>query len=240
MVPNNEIPPLNVCDLFQDGVNSWDEEKIEALFSREVGSAIRMMPISWTRKQDALVWGHTFSGLYSVKSGYHLAFHLIQRKNRGQDSLATNLYIQGVISKMNPELLKSVIGSVELKSNAGKFSENGDALTLNPSSLKHHESVFPPAFGGNTCGLGSFTTETTPLTIFYNGTVAVFDVPRPRAENILKLAVSSRNDLPIARRKSLQRFLEKRKERLNLVSRYGCPADGTKLSVQKSTRYCRL
>ncbi|KAI8526771.1 hypothetical protein RHMOL_Rhmol12G0022100 [Rhododendron molle] len=149
--------------------------------------------------------------------------------------------IQGVISKMNPELLKSVIGSVELKSNAGKFSENGDSLALNPSTLKHHESVFPPAFGGSTCGLGSFTTETTPLTIFYNGTVAVFDVPRPRAENILKLAASSRNgDLPIARRKSLQRFLEKRKERLNLASRYGCPTDGTKLSVQKSTRYCRL
>ncbi|KAE9454842.1 hypothetical protein C3L33_13309, partial [Rhododendron williamsianum] len=122
--------------------------------------------------------------------------------------------IQGVISKMNPELLKSVIGSVELKSNAGKCSENGDALALNPSALKHHESAFPPAFGGNTCGLGSFTAETTPLTIFYNGTVAVFDVPRPRAENILKLAVSAHNgDLPIARRKSLQRFLEKRKER---------------------------
>ncbi|XP_058195282.1 protein TIFY 9-like isoform X1 [Rhododendron vialii] len=151
--------------------------------------------------------------------------------------------IQGVISKMNPELLKSVIGSVELKSNDGKFSENGDALALalNPLTLKHHESVFPPAFGGNTCGLGSLTTETTPLTIFYNGTVAVYEVPRPRAENILKLAVSSRNgNLPIARRKSLQRFLEKRKERLNLASRNGCPADGTKLSVQKSTRYCRL
>lgn len=58
--------------------------------------------------------------------------------------------IQGVISKMNPELLKSVIGSVEqleLKSNAGKFPENGDAMALNPSTLKHHESVFPPAFG---------------------------------------------------------------------------------------------
>lgn len=55
--------------------------------------------------------------------------------------------IQGVISKMNPELLKSVIGSVELKSNAGKCSENGDALALNPSALKHHESAFPPAFG---------------------------------------------------------------------------------------------
>ncbi|KAI4336527.1 hypothetical protein L6164_015043 [Bauhinia variegata] len=87
--------------------------------------------------------------------------------------------------------------------------------------------------------------QTTPFTIFYNGGVAVFDLPRHQAENILKLAeqVCSKGrdpvgntksglqtssadqlldtlnaDLPLARKKSLQRFLEKRKERLTSVS----------------------
>ncbi|XP_030449679.2 protein TIFY 9 [Syzygium oleosum] len=90
-----------------------------------------------------------------------------------------------------------------------------------------------------------------PMTIFYNGKMTVVDVPRIMAENILKLAMEecSKNPesekpetampapshqhqwfeslnkyLPLARRKSLQRFLEKRKERLTSASPYHDPA----------------
>ncbi|KAK3443401.1 protein TIFY 9 [Eucalyptus grandis] len=90
-----------------------------------------------------------------------------------------------------------------------------------------------------------------PMTIFYNGKMTVVDVPPIMAENILKLAMeesskSPESDklaiampppshqhqwfeslniyLPIARRKSLQRFLEKRKERLTSASPYHDPA----------------
>ncbi|XP_030542032.1 protein TIFY 9-like isoform X2 [Rhodamnia argentea] len=92
-----------------------------------------------------------------------------------------------------------------------------------------------------------------PMTIFYNGKMIVFDVPRIMAENILKLAMEECSKspesekpatarplpppshqhqwleslhiyLPMARRKSLQRFLEKRKERLTSTSPYHDPA----------------
>ncbi|KAG9446250.1 hypothetical protein H6P81_012378 [Aristolochia fimbriata] len=89
---------------------------------------------------------------------------------------------------------------------------------------------------------------TAPLTIFYNGNVSVFDVSPNMAERIMKLAETrlsrtqgscgdsvfpappteghqlledlNRGGLPMRRKHSLQRFLEKRKERLNSLSPY--------------------
>ncbi|KAI3694132.1 hypothetical protein L1987_77093 [Smallanthus sonchifolius] len=62
------------------------------------------------------------------------------------------------------------------------------------------------------------------MTIFFNGTVSVLDVTPNQAESIIKLAESLnsvsknvvepiRNDMPMSRKRSLRRFLEKRKER---------------------------
>ncbi|KAF6137990.1 hypothetical protein GIB67_041863 [Kingdonia uniflora] len=129
---------------------------------------------------------------------------------------------QRTVSKINPLLLKSVIGG-------------------NPLPVFNH-SISPPA------------TPVTPLTIFYNGTVSVFDVAPSKAEFIIKFAekgssetaVESQSDeqklfeklrgdlaLPIMRNKSLQRFLEKRKERLTSASPY---ASGSSTVVRRGTR----
>lgn len=174
--------------------------------------------------------------------------------------------IQSYVSKMNPQLLKTVIasGSVDQSTNLPKSSSFSVPVTP-----KHEENVFPafplyiPPFRSNTCGSDQSTPESGPLTIFYNGTVTVFDVPRHEAENILKiakggvsntvesvnpeLALSStdqhqllktlKGDLRQTRTKSLQRFLEKRKERLTLeLSPYGCPTRNT-FSGKNTSRY---
>ncbi|KAK3223760.1 hypothetical protein Dsin_010785 [Dipteronia sinensis] len=154
--------------------------------------------------------------------------------------------IQGAISKINPEILKSVIASGSASTDNGNFvdykkSPSSSAFSL-PSTPKEEAVPLPalPLFRHIPRPATENLSETAPLTIFYNGTVTVFDVPREKAETILKLALEGNSnsvetnqrlletlnngDLPIARRKSLQRFLEKRKERLTTVCPYSCEA----------------
>ncbi|OVA17397.1 Tify [Macleaya cordata] len=128
--------------------------------------------------------------------------------------------------------------------------QNRFSVPSTPNKQNHHQNFASalPVFNliprcSSEISTPPGTPFTAPLTIFYNGTVSVFDVPRDKAEILMKLAengISSKtvestdsklamcsssideqklleklngDDLPIARRKSLQRFLEKRKER---------------------------
>ncbi|XP_022145865.1 protein TIFY 9-like isoform X3 [Momordica charantia] len=138
--------------------------------------------------------------------------------------------IQSAISKIKPEILKSVIAS-----------EN------RTTDCRNRIAPPTPEFADHNLSPTSsrMTPQNAPLTIFYNETVAVFHVSREEAESILtfaekrscsgKLGERGRStaeipsnesqqlvdvdpnledqDLPLARKRSLQRFLEKRKER---------------------------
>ncbi|KAJ8773564.1 hypothetical protein K2173_005810 [Erythroxylum novogranatense] len=138
--------------------------------------------------------------------------------------------IQSAISKINPELLNSVVVSAISHPLSPESTNhfNSNKLIPVPSTTKEAFSLVPRASTENSSG-------TAPLTIFYNGIVAVYDVPQDKAETIMNLAKKGvskgcetadekklletiNGDLSIARRKSLRRFVEKRSERLTSVS----------------------
>ncbi|KAI3812390.1 hypothetical protein L1987_17097 [Smallanthus sonchifolius] len=164
----------------------------------------------------------------SESSAVEIDFFRIKEESSPK-KLSGRRNIQDVISKINPELLKPAIASA--------FANNG--FVANKSFTSPLQLQTLPVYNQD-CGGANMDTTTTSLTIFYNGTVSVFDVSPNQADNIMKLADSVNSvsktvvdqppvaaiggvlnkDLPLSRKKSLKRFLEKRKERQVSVSPY--------------------
>ncbi|CAL9085036.1 unnamed protein product [Musa acuminata var. zebrina] len=122
------------------------------------------------------------------------------------------------ISRIDPQLLRRVIAS-----------------TLPPPSSQLFPSPPPPPLpildpSCRSVATAESDSSSAPLTIFYNGTVSVFDLAEEKAEAVMKLAertmdyrlLAQLNEelLPIPRKKSLQRFLEKRQQRLTAKAPY--------------------
>jgi jasmonate ZIM domain-containing protein len=154
--------------------------------------------------------------------------------------------LQGSISKIDPQLIKTVIESGSVNQNQNR---SGSSVSI-PSTPEGDQISLPPLPVYNPApkpAASEISGDTAPLTIFYNGVVTVYDIPREKAESILKLAEEKRGkavesadpkvatdkkqlletlnngDLPIFRKKSLQRFLEKRRERLTSTCPYAPP-----------------
>ncbi|KAJ9153349.1 hypothetical protein P3X46_026797 [Hevea brasiliensis] len=64
--------------LLNHNTNTWDISKLIRVYQEEEIKNILAFPISLFRKEDKIVWHFTNNGVYSVKSGYQLAYQLLK------------------------------------------------------------------------------------------------------------------------------------------------------------------
>lgn len=72
------IPPhrgqwAKVSEFIDSNTHSWDMDKLLSVISSEEARAISRIPISYSNGVDKIIWVHSSSGNYSVKSGYYQA-----------------------------------------------------------------------------------------------------------------------------------------------------------------------
>ena len=71
--PNNIEPKAKVKELINSNMGWWDQSLLTAIFPKEEKEAINTIPLSSTNQLDVEIWRCTETGVFSVKSAYHLA-----------------------------------------------------------------------------------------------------------------------------------------------------------------------
>ena len=70
-----------VSDLIDPDLKWWRRDFIGAKFHKEDVNAILQIPLSHRHTQDAIVWLLNKRGVYSVKSGYHVAIQSLNKED---------------------------------------------------------------------------------------------------------------------------------------------------------------
>ena len=79
-----------MADLLGPTGDSWDEHKVQEMFSPDDVCDIKQIVVGGPGTTDYLAWNFTKNGQFSVKSAYHLRMSL-QSARTGQPGLSSSL-----------------------------------------------------------------------------------------------------------------------------------------------------
>ena len=64
-----------VHDLKIPGADEWDSELIQELFLQDDVDLILSLPVGHSNSEDCLIWNFEKTGIYSIRSGYQIAYN---------------------------------------------------------------------------------------------------------------------------------------------------------------------
>ena len=67
-----DFPKVKVSSLINPHTRSWDVDLLRALFKPEEAQLIIGIPLGNASASDRVIWPHTLSSVYTVKSSYYL------------------------------------------------------------------------------------------------------------------------------------------------------------------------
>nr|POE65578.1 hypothetical protein CFP56_57457 [Quercus suber] len=81
-----DFPEVRVNSLINDQTRNWNVDLLQALFKPEEVQLIRGISLGDVSARDRMIWPHTQSGTYTIKSGYNL----LSKEKENLDPLNTN------------------------------------------------------------------------------------------------------------------------------------------------------
>ena len=92
-----EFPEVRVSSLINAQTQNWDVDLLQALFKPEEVQLIRGISLGDVSTRDRLIWPHTQSGTYTVKSGYNLLSKEKENSNPLNNNLAPSQKVWKII-----------------------------------------------------------------------------------------------------------------------------------------------
>lgn len=116
-----------VRELIDQNSRGWDVRKVRDLIDHSFVLQVLQTPMRWTDGEDSLIWPHTKTGEYSVKSGYHI----IRRMKQPEDSTASSssridkrvwkvIWQINILQKIKIFLWKAVQNIIPVRENLAK------------------------------------------------------------------------------------------------------------------------